>query len=117
MLTCHRHIHTHLEEGEEEEKMMMIDAACRQSSYLLPLLTNTTNITNNKMKRNATTNDHDDELLSTSLTGMKTNQQDKKFLSPRKKLKFGVGDGNLQYYIYNWKCPQMNPEKVALLLQ
>jgi hypothetical protein len=28
------------------------------------------------------------------------------------KLKFGVGDGNLQYYIYNWKCPQMNPEKV-----
>ncbi|CAF3703590.1 unnamed protein product [Rotaria sordida] len=33
------------------------------------------------------------------------------------KLKFGVGDGNLQYYIYNWKCPQMNPEKVALLLQ
>ena len=94
MLTCHRHIHTHLEEGEEEEKMMMIDAACRQSSYLLPLLTNTTNITNNKMKRNATTNDHDDELLSTSLTGMKTNQQDKKFLSPRKKLKFG-GDAIL----------------------
>ncbi|CAF1236809.1 unnamed protein product [Rotaria magnacalcarata] len=33
------------------------------------------------------------------------------------KLKFGVGDGNLQYYIYNWQCPQMNPEKVALLLQ
>jgi hypothetical protein len=28
------------------------------------------------------------------------------------KLKFGVGDGNLQYYIYNWKCPQMEPEKV-----
>ncbi|CAF1254618.1 unnamed protein product [Didymodactylos carnosus] len=35
------------------------------------------------------------------------------------KLKFGVGDGNLQYYIYNWKCPQMSAEKasVALLLQ
>ncbi|CAF3558383.1 unnamed protein product [Rotaria sp. Silwood2] len=33
------------------------------------------------------------------------------------KLKFGVGDGNLQYYIYNWRCSQMNPEKVALLLQ
>ncbi|CAF0803508.1 unnamed protein product [Adineta steineri] len=33
------------------------------------------------------------------------------------KLKFGVGDGNLQYYIYNWQCSQMNPEKVALLLQ
>jgi glycylpeptide N-tetradecanoyltransferase len=29
------------------------------------------------------------------------------------KLKFGVGDGNLQYYIYNWKCPQMNPEQVT----
>jgi glycylpeptide N-tetradecanoyltransferase len=28
------------------------------------------------------------------------------------KLKFGVGDGNLQYYIYNWKCTQMAPEKV-----
>lgn len=70
--------------------MMMIDAACRQSSYLLPLLTNTTNITNNKMKRNLPTNDHDNELISTSLNGMKTNQQHKKFLSPRKKLKFGV---------------------------
>ena len=32
------------------------------------------------------------------------------------KLKFGVGDGNLQYYIYNWKCPQMNPEKVIFLM-
>ncbi|CAF1344154.1 unnamed protein product, partial [Didymodactylos carnosus] len=32
------------------------------------------------------------------------------------KLKFGAGDGNLQYYIYNWKCPQMDAEKVALLL-
>lgn len=73
-----------------EKKMMMIDAACRQSSYLLPLLTNTTNITNNKMKRNLPTNDHDDELISTSLNGIKTNQQHKKFLSPRKKLKFGV---------------------------
>lgn len=31
------------------------------------------------------------------------------------KLKFGVGDGNLQYYIYNWECPQMNPEKVRFL--
>ena len=30
------------------------------------------------------------------------------------KLKFGVGDGNLQYYIYNWKCPLMNPEKVCI---
>ncbi|KAK2500303.1 hypothetical protein MC885_020503 [Smutsia gigantea] len=28
------------------------------------------------------------------------------------KLKFGVGDGNLQYYLYNWKCPSMGAEKV-----
>lgn len=29
------------------------------------------------------------------------------------KLKFGIGDGNLQYYLYNWKCPSMAPEKVS----
>lgn len=28
------------------------------------------------------------------------------------KLKFGIGDGNLQYYLYNWKCPSMGAEKV-----
>jgi len=28
------------------------------------------------------------------------------------KLKFGIGDGNLQYYLYNWKCPDMTPNKV-----
>ncbi|XP_075868880.1 glycylpeptide N-tetradecanoyltransferase 2 isoform X1 [Nelusetta ayraudi] len=33
------------------------------------------------------------------------------------KLKFGKGDGNLQYYLYNWKCPQMDPDKVGLVLQ
>ncbi|KAK9961096.1 hypothetical protein ABG768_008907 [Culter alburnus] len=33
------------------------------------------------------------------------------------KLKFGIGDGNLQYYLYNWKCPPMDPEKVGLVLQ
>uniref|UniRef100_A0A1A8F033 Glycylpeptide N-tetradecanoyltransferase n=1 Tax=Nothobranchius korthausae TaxID=1143690 RepID=A0A1A8F033_9TELE len=33
------------------------------------------------------------------------------------KLKFGVGDGNMQYYLYNWKCPPMDPEKVGLVLQ
>lgn len=27
-------------------------------------------------------------------------------------LKFGIGDGNLQYYIYNWKCPSMPANKV-----
>ncbi|MBN3312032.1 NMT1 tetradecanoyltransferase, partial [Atractosteus spatula] len=30
------------------------------------------------------------------------------------KLKFGIGDGNLQYYLYNWKCPSMGAEKVSL---
>lgn len=29
------------------------------------------------------------------------------------KLKFGIGDGNLQYYLYNWKCPSMGAEKVG----
>lgn len=29
------------------------------------------------------------------------------------KLKFGIGDGNLQYYLYNWKCPSMGSEKVC----
>ncbi|NXE05167.1 NMT2 tetradecanoyltransferase, partial [Lophotis ruficrista] len=28
------------------------------------------------------------------------------------KLKFGIGDGNLQYYLYNWRCPGMESEKV-----
>lgn len=28
-------------------------------------------------------------------------------------LKFGIGDGNLQYYLYNWKCPSIEPEKVS----
>lgn len=31
------------------------------------------------------------------------------------KLKFGIGDGNLQYYLYNWKCPSMGAEKVRVL--
>lgn len=32
-------------------------------------------------------------------------------------LKFGIGDGNLQYYLYNWRCPSMGPEKMGLVLQ
>lgn len=40
--------------------------------------------------------------------------ENKEFLE---KLKFGIGDGNLQYYLYNWKCPFMEPEKVGLVLQ
>jgi len=31
-------------------------------------------------------------------------------------LKFGVGDGHLQYYLYNWKCPEMEPTDVGLVL-
>lgn len=27
-------------------------------------------------------------------------------------LKFGIGDGNLQYYLYNWKCPEIQANKV-----
>lgn len=32
------------------------------------------------------------------------------------KLKFGIGDGNLQYYLYNWKCPPMDPDKVSSII-
>lgn len=32
-------------------------------------------------------------------------------------LKFGIGDGNLQYYVYNWQCPMINANKVGLVLQ
>lgn len=31
-------------------------------------------------------------------------------------LKFGQGDGHLQYYLYNWKCPQMEPSAVGMVL-
>lgn len=33
-----------------------------------------------------------------------------------KDLKFGKGDGCLQYYIYNWACPEMPPGKVGIVL-
>ncbi|XP_072028638.1 glycylpeptide N-tetradecanoyltransferase 2-like [Amphiura filiformis] len=33
------------------------------------------------------------------------------------KLKFGIGDGNLQYYLYNWRCPPMQPDQISLVLQ
>lgn len=32
-------------------------------------------------------------------------------------LKFGIGDGNLQYYLYNWKCPDLEPSQIGLVLQ
>ena len=31
-------------------------------------------------------------------------------------LKFGMGDGNLQYYVFNWLCPTMKHGDVALVL-
>ena len=37
--------------------------------------------------------------------------ENKQFLE---KLKFGIGDGNLQYYLYNWKCPDMKPQQVSI---
>jgi len=33
-----------------------------------------------------------------------------------KDLKFGPGDGRLQYYLYNWKCPSITSEKVGLVM-
>lgn len=33
-----------------------------------------------------------------------------------KELKFGIGDGHLQYYLYNWGCPDMEPKQVGLVL-
>jgi len=30
--------------------------------------------------------------------------------------KFGKGDGNLQYYLYNWCCPTMDPKNVGIVL-
>jgi len=33
-----------------------------------------------------------------------------------KELKFGVGDGFLQYYLYNWKCPKIEPCGIGLVL-
>jgi glycylpeptide N-tetradecanoyltransferase len=39
--------------------------------------------------------------------------ENNEFLS---KLKFGIGDGQLQYYVYNWRCPEMNPGDVGLVL-
>ena len=31
------------------------------------------------------------------------------------KLKFGIGDGNLNYYLYNWKCMDMKPNTVRTI--
>ncbi|CAM9365596.1 unnamed protein product, partial [Choristocarpus tenellus] len=31
-------------------------------------------------------------------------------------LKFGIGDGHLQYYLYNWRCPEISSNEVGLVL-
>lgn len=33
-----------------------------------------------------------------------------------KDLKFGIGDGNLQYYMYNWVTPEKKPNEIGLVL-
>jgi len=33
-----------------------------------------------------------------------------------KELKFGIGDGFLQYYLYNWKCPKIEAPGMGLVL-
>ena len=37
--------------------------------------------------------------------------ENKSFLE---ELKFGMGDGHLHYYLYNFKCPEITPDKVSL---
>eukprot|EP01038_Epipyxis_sp_PR26KG_P004696 gene4696-6594_t len=39
--------------------------------------------------------------------------ENKSFLSD---LKFGMGDGHLQYYVYNWRSPEMYPSSIGLVL-
>lgn len=39
--------------------------------------------------------------------------ENEEFLKP---LKFGIGDGFLQYYLYNWQCPHIDPAGVGLVL-
>ena len=31
-------------------------------------------------------------------------------------LKFGMGDGFLQYYLYNWQCEEMRAQDIGLVL-
>jgi len=39
--------------------------------------------------------------------------ENKSFLE---ELKFGIGDGHLQYYLYNWGCQEMPSQKIGLVL-
>jgi len=31
-------------------------------------------------------------------------------------LRFGVGDGNLHYYLYNWRIPELQPKDIGIVL-
>jgi glycylpeptide N-tetradecanoyltransferase len=33
-----------------------------------------------------------------------------------KELKFGVGDGNLHYYLYNWRIQKLAPQDLGIVL-
>ena len=33
-----------------------------------------------------------------------------------KELKFGIGDGHLQYYLFNYKCPALEAKDIGLVL-
>lgn len=33
-----------------------------------------------------------------------------------KELKFGVGDGNLHYYLYNWRIPELKSSQIGIVL-
>ena len=35
------------------------------------------------------------------------------FIEP---LKFGAGDGTLNYYMYNWKCKDMDSSKLGIVM-
>ena len=39
--------------------------------------------------------------------------ENKEFLQP---LKFGAGDGNLRYYLYNMACPEVSSDEIGLVL-
>lgn len=31
-------------------------------------------------------------------------------------LKFGVGDGNLHFYFFNWRVPEFDPSQIGVVL-
>ena len=40
-------------------------------------------------------------------------QENQQFLEP---LKFGIGTGELQYYLFNWRCRDFAPQHLGLVL-